>query len=112
MLVDPGGRFRVQPTWDGMEAETFPGFLVFRDFMLVNTALLHIGAVSFAEPVSAVHLLVTTTLILLNLIPPIEPTCYRAEIIFIRRTVHAFCTHPSCALSTVVEQNFLAHSLC
>ena len=62
MLVDPGGRFRLQPTRDGMEAETFPGLLVSRNFMPVNTALLHIGAISFAQPVSAIHLLATTRL--------------------------------------------------
>ena len=79
--------------------------------MLVNTALLHIGAIAFAQPVSAVHLLVTRKLVLLKLIAPIETICHRAKIIFIRRTVHDVCTHP-CALSTVVERNFLAHSLC
>ena len=61
MLIDPGWRFRLQPIRDGLKAETPPAFQVSGNFMLVDTALLHIGTISFAEPMSAVYLLATRT---------------------------------------------------
>ena len=104
----------MQPSRDGIKAETFPGFLVFGNFMLENTALLHIGTISIAKPESAVFLLATTTLFLLEHIDSIEPTCFRSRIIFVRHTVHDVGTRPSCALSTVVGRvgwNVVARSL-